>query len=41
VSELFAALERHPAVLVLDDGRPRGVLTSQDVLAFLASEGER
>jgi cystathionine beta-synthase len=40
-SELVAALDHHPAVLVLDDGRPRGVLTSQDVLGFLAAETER
>jgi cystathionine beta-synthase len=40
-SELVAELERHPAVLVLDDGRPRGVLTSQDVLGFLAADLDR
>jgi len=36
LSELVAALERTAAVLVLEDGQPLGVLTSQDVLGFLA-----
>jgi cystathionine beta-synthase len=36
ISELVAALERTSAALVLEDGQPLGVLTSQDVLAFLA-----
>ena len=35
-SDLVAELETSSAVLVLDDGQPRGVLTSQDVLGFLA-----
>lgn len=38
-TDLVAELERSSAVLVLDDGQPRGVLTSQDVLGFLASVG--
>jgi cystathionine beta-synthase len=38
MTELVAALERTPAVLVLDEGSPIGVLTSQDVLGFLAED---
>jgi cystathionine beta-synthase len=38
LSELVAALERSAAVLVLEDGQPLGVLTSQDVLGFLADQ---
>ena len=30
-------LERSPALLVLDGGRPRAVMTSTDVLSFLSS----
>jgi cystathionine beta-synthase len=32
----MAALERAGAALVLDDGKPVGVLTRQDLLGFLA-----
>ena len=32
----LAALEAADAAVVVDDGRPTGVLTRQDVLAFLA-----
>ena len=39
LSDLVAELERCTAVLVLDGGQPRGVLTSQDVLGFLAADG--
>jgi predicted transcriptional regulator len=39
MAELVAALERAAAVLVLDEGQPLGVLTSQDVLGFLAESG--
>ena len=37
LSVLLAALDRSAAVLVLDDGLPTGILTSQDVLGFLAA----
>ncbi|HEX3811410.1 MAG TPA: cystathionine beta-synthase [Mycobacteriales bacterium] len=37
VSAAMLALERADAAVVLDDGRPRGVVTRQDVLGFLAS----
>jgi cystathionine beta-synthase len=30
------ALESADAVLVIDDGKPAGVITRQDVLAYLA-----
>ena len=36
-SEAVAALEKADAVLVLDDGKPAGVLTRQDLLGFLAA----
>jgi cystathionine beta-synthase len=32
----MAALEKADAAVVLDDGKPRGVLTRQDLLTFLA-----
>jgi cystathionine beta-synthase len=35
VSEAVALLEHSDAVLVLVDGKPRGVLTRQDLLAHL------
>jgi cystathionine beta-synthase len=38
MTELVAALERSAAVLVLDEGQPLGVLTSQDVLGYLAED---
>jgi len=38
VSAAMAALEKADAAVVLDDGRPRGVITRQDVLGFLAGE---
>ena len=37
VTNAVAALESADAVLVLDDGKPVGVLTRQDLLGFLAS----
>ncbi|HEY2175697.1 MAG TPA: cystathionine beta-synthase [Mycobacteriales bacterium] len=36
VSAAVAALKQADAAVVLDDGRPRGVLTRQDLLSFLA-----
>ena len=37
LSTLLTALDSSAAVLVLDDGQPTGILTSQDVLGFLAA----
>jgi cystathionine beta-synthase len=37
VGSAVAALERADALVVLDDGRPTGVLTRQDLLGFLAT----
>ncbi len=37
VAELLAVLTSRDAAVVLDDGKPRGVLTRQDVLGYLAS----
>jgi len=37
VSAAVSALERADALVVLDDGRPAGVLTRQDLLGFLAT----
>ncbi len=37
VSAALSALEKADATIVLDDGKPRGVLTRQDLLGFLAS----
>ncbi len=37
VSAAMAALEKADAAVVLDDGKPRGVITRQDVLGFLAA----
>ncbi|HEV7826800.1 MAG TPA: cystathionine beta-synthase [Mycobacteriales bacterium] len=36
VGAVMAALEKADAAVVLDDGKPRGVLTRQDLLTFLA-----
>jgi len=36
VAAAVTALERADAAVVLDDGRPRGVITRQDLLGFLA-----
>jgi cystathionine beta-synthase len=36
VHEAMVALEKADAAVVVDDGRPTGVITRQDVLAFLA-----
>jgi cystathionine beta-synthase len=36
VGAAMAALEKADAAVVVDDGRPTGVLTRQDVLAFLS-----
>jgi len=38
VAELLAVLKGRDAAVVLDDGKPRGVLTRQDVLGYLASD---
>jgi cystathionine beta-synthase len=37
VSAAVASLEKGDALVVLDDGKPVGVLTRQDLLGFLAS----
>ena len=37
VAELLAVLKGRDAAVVLNDGKPRGVLTRQDVLGYLAS----
>ena len=37
VSAAVAALHHADAAVVLDDGKPRGVVTRQDLLGFLAS----
>jgi cystathionine beta-synthase len=37
VSAAVAALQHHDAAVVLDDGKPRGIVTRQDLLGFLAS----
>jgi len=39
LSALLAALEHADAVVVLEGGKPQGVVTRQDVLGFMASEG--
>ncbi|CAL9467489.1 cystathionine beta-synthase [Streptomyces albus] len=39
VGELMAVLERADAAVVLADGRPSGVVSRQDLLAFLARDG--
>src|SRR5439155_11570085 len=36
LSALLAALENADAVVVLEDGKPQGVVTRQDVLGFMA-----
>jgi len=36
LSSLVAALAAGDAVVVLDDGKPQGVVTRQDVLGFMA-----
>jgi cystathionine beta-synthase len=36
LSALLAALEQADAVVVLEDGKPQGVVTRQDVLGFMA-----
>ncbi|MCI0687598.1 MAG: cystathionine beta-synthase [Sporichthyaceae bacterium] len=38
VSAAMAALEKADAAVVLDDGKPIGIVTRQDVLGFLATE---
>lgn len=38
VSAAMAALEKADAAVVVDDGRPTGVVTRQDVLAFLTHD---
>jgi len=38
VAELLTVLKGRDAAVVLDDGKPRGVLTRQDVLGYLASD---
>jgi cystathionine beta-synthase len=37
VAAAVAALQNADAAVVLDDGKPRGVVTRQDLLGFLAS----
>jgi cystathionine beta-synthase len=37
VSAAVAALQHADAAVVLDDGKPRGIITRQDLLGFLAS----
>jgi cystathionine beta-synthase len=37
VSAAVAALQSYDAAVVLDDGKPRGIVTRQDLLGFLAS----
>jgi cystathionine beta-synthase len=37
ISAAMGALEKADAALVLDDGKPQGVITRQDLLAFLGS----
>ena len=37
VSAALTALEKADAAVVLDDGKPAGILTRQDLLAFLSS----
>ena len=37
VSSAVEALEKADAAVVLDDGKPVGLLTRQDLLAFLAN----
>ena len=37
VSAAMTALEKADAAVVLDDGRPTGVITRQDLLAFFES----
>ena len=36
VGEAMVALEKADAAVVVEDGRPTGVITRQDVLAFLS-----
>ena len=38
VAELLAVLKGRDAAVVLEDGKPRGVLTRQDVLGYLAND---
>jgi len=38
VGAAMAALEKADAAVVLDDGKPIGIVTRQDVLGFLATE---
>ena len=37
VARAVEALEKADAAVVLDEGKPAGVLTRQDLLAFLAN----
>jgi len=41
VTDVVEALDRGPAVLVLDGGHPVGLLTRQDVLSFLVQRTAR
>ncbi|RII15077.1 putative cystathionine beta-synthase [Streptomyces sp. YIM 130001] len=41
VSKMVMALEGRDAVVVLVDGKPTGIVTRQDVLAFLADNGDK
>jgi cystathionine beta-synthase len=38
VSRAFGVLEKSGAAVVLVDGKPTGLITRQDLLAFLASK---
>ncbi len=39
VADAVAALENADALLVQEDGKPIGVVTRQDLLAYLATSG--
>jgi cystathionine beta-synthase len=40
LSALLAALRRSDALVVLEDGKPQGVITRQDVLGFMTGADE-
>jgi len=39
ITRLMAVLERADAAVVLIDGKPQGIVTRQDLLAFMAQHG--
>ena len=41
IDQAVEALERGPAVLIVDGGHPVGIITRSDVLDFLSSRGSR